>query len=219
MRSPDVGFRRSENNLTVAQIALVGFGLLSPVLTFFLAVSTFSDRAKLVALVGLAMGYCGVCFWSFRRSRSSGIGQTSLAEATNVTDSLDAISDAAEFFGSSLKPVDLFRLVSNRVAQIVPISGAALFVESEDRQHLTVLQASGPNSEALSQTNVAIEAGLVGLAWVSGEVEIDADLQLESQALRPEALSGMRSAAAIPLLNDGHVFSVLVVYSSDKIAK
>jgi diguanylate cyclase (GGDEF)-like protein len=219
MRSPDIGFRRSGNNLTVAQIALVGFGLLSPVLTFFLAVSTLSDGAKLIALVGLAVGYCGICFWSFRRSRVSSVVKTSSADETPVADGLDAISDAAEFFGASLKPVDLFRLVSNRVAQIVPISGAALFVESDDRRHLTVLQASGPNSDALSQTNVAVEAGLVGLAWVSGEVEIDADLQLEAQALRPEALTGMRSAAAIPLLHDGHVFSVLVVYSSDKIDK
>lgn len=218
MRIPDLGFGESENDLTFAQVALVAFGLLSPVLTFFLAVSSLSDGAKIAALLALAVSYCAVCFWSFQRSRVVRVESDEEDSGDEqLVDSLDAIADAAEFFGPSLKPVDLFRLVSNRIGQIIPVGGTALFVESSGGRLIEVVQASGPNADALLRSTVAIEMGLVGLAWVSGEVEIDAALLLESQALAPEALTGMRSAAAVPLLNDDHVFAVLVIYSSERL--
>ncbi|HKP70297.1 MAG TPA: sensor domain-containing diguanylate cyclase [Pyrinomonadaceae bacterium] len=212
MRIPYHGSRTSNNALSTAQIVLGLFGLLAPVLTFFLAVSDLSDTLKFVVLVALASGYASVCLWSFKRSREASTTPETSHEST-LEENLDAISDAAEFFGASLKPSDLFRLVSSRVAQIVPVSGSALFVESPVGHALEITQASGYNADELLKLSVGLDSGLAAMAWISEEVEVDADLALESAAISADALTGVVSAAAVPLIHDGRVFAVLVLYS------
>ena len=210
----DYGFRRSENALGPAQLALGVFGLLAPVLTFFLAVSSLADGIKILVLVLLAVTYSAVCFWSFRRSRESATASDDAPPT--LEDNLEAISDAAEFFGPTLKPSDLFRLVFSRVGQIVPVTGGALFVESAVGHALEVRHATGPGADDLLQTSVGMESGLAAMAWISEEVEVDADLTLESQAMPAGVLVGIVSAAAIPMIHDGRVFAVLVLYSDQR---
>lgn len=218
MRIPDFGFGRSENELTPAQLGLGAFGLLAPVLTFFLAISSLPDGIKFFVLVFLAVGYSVICYWAFKKSRSANqvVQATDFQDVADAYD-IDAISEASEFFGSSLKPADMFRLISSRIAQIVPISGSALFAESGTGDELEIFQANGPNSDALIGTSVSMENGLAGMAWISREVELDAELALESKAMPPDALAGVKSAAAIPLVHDGHVFAVLLLYSSGRL--
>jgi diguanylate cyclase (GGDEF)-like protein len=216
MRIPYHGFRTSNNALSPAQIVLGLFGLLAPILTFFLAVSSLADSLKFVVLIGLALAYALVCLWSFKRSREGSTTFETAHVAATLEENLDAISDAAEFFGSSLRPGDLFRLVSSRVAQIVPATGSALFVESNVGHALEIAHATGPHADELLELSVGPDSGLAAMAWISEEVEIDADLTLESQAMRAEALAGVASAAAVPLIHDGRVFAVLVLYSEQK---
>ena len=216
MRIPYPGFKRSDNALSPAQLVLGIFGLLAPVLTFFLAVSSLADSLKIFILVLLALGYAVICLWSFQRSRASSVTEEAVSTSPTLEDNLEAISDAAEFFGSSLQPADLFRLVSSRVGQIVPVTGAALFVESSVGHALEVTQATGPNADELLEMSIGMESGLAGMAWISQEVEIDADLALELQAMPAEMLADVASAAAIPLVHDSRVFAVLVVYSDQK---
>jgi len=216
MRFPYPGSRASNNALSPAQIVLGVFGLLAPVLTFFLAVSSLPDGLKFAVLIGLAVAYSIVCLWSFQRSRQMSATIDAGDSTPTLQDNLDAISDAAEFFGASLKPADLFRLVSSRVAQIVPVTGSALFVESSIDHTLEITQATGPNGDGLLDLSVGLESGLAAMAWISEEVEVDADLALESQAMPADVLSGVSSAAAIPLIDDGRVFAVLVLYSDQR---
>ena len=216
MRIPYSGFKKSDNSLSPAQLVLGIFGLIAPVLTFFLAVSSLADSLKLFILVALALAYLAICLWSFRRLRAKSEDEVATGASSTLEDNLNAISEAAEFFGSSLKPADLFRLVSSRVGQIVPVTGAALFVESSVGHALEVTQATGPKADELLEISVGMESGLAGMAWISQEVEVDADLALESQAMPAEMLAGVASAAAIPLVQDGRVFAVLVLYSDQK---
>jgi diguanylate cyclase (GGDEF)-like protein len=139
--------------------------------------------------------------------------------AASVDDKLQqalyAIGEASEFFGSSLKPSDLFRLVSSRVSDIFPFAGSALSVQGEKADSLEIVQTDGSNSEALLNTVLPLEQGLAGMAWLSGEVETDAGLELEASAMAPGSLEGFRSAVAIPLLHEHQPFAVLTLYRDE----
>ena len=196
-------------------IALAIFGLVAPVLTFFLAVSSLPETVKILVLVVLAVGYSVVCFWSLRQSRIGNDAdgpQEATADTGDIDAALSSMSEASEFFGASLKPADLFRLVSSRVAQFFPFTGSALFIASESPDALQVVQAHGPNAEAFEEIELPLDRGLAGMAWVSGEVEMDPDLSLESRAMPASAMQGLGSAFAIPLLHDDKTFGVMVLY-------
>ena len=198
-----------------AQIALGLFGLVAPILTFFLAVSSLSDNLKIFVLVVLALGYAGVCYWSFKRDHSESEPKVEPRVTTKaeVDENLTAIGEASEFFGSSLKPSDMFRLVSSRVNHVFPFLNSALFVASETEDTLEVVQADGPNAEALIGVELSLDRGLASMSWISREVEVDSDLKLEQAALPVSAVANTRSAVAIPLLHEGQPFAVLVLYT------
>jgi diguanylate cyclase (GGDEF)-like protein len=206
--------RNYDIGLSAGQIALGLFGLVAPVLTFLLAVSGIPDPVKIFVLVVMALGYFFVCLWAFRKSR--GDKEVAMIESHVIDPELEAglqsIGEASEFFGSSLKPADLFRLVSSRAAHVFPFVSSALFVQNESGDALEIIQAEGPNAKHLLNTVLPIDKGLAGMAWLSGEVEIDTDLELEKLAMPFEALDGLHSAVAIPLIHDHQPFAVLALY-------
>lgn len=212
-------YRHPGGRLSAAQILLGLFGLVAPVLTFMLAISDLPDSLKIFLLVVLAAGYAVICLWSFQRSHAEDRRAAEASPRDHLEDSLNAIGEASEFFGSSLKPADLFRLVSSRVAHVFPFEASALFVEGETTETLQVAQIDGEIAERLLRAEVPLDRGLASMAWVSGEVEVDADLKLESAALPAGAVTGYSSAVAIPLLHEGRAFAVMVLYTKDPIKR
>ena len=199
-----------------AQIALGLFGLVAPVLTFFLAVSSLADNLKIFILVVLALGYSAVCFWSFSRNQIANNATPHglpVSPQSELEESLIAIGEASEFFGSSLKPTDMFRLVSSRVNHVFPFLNSALFVASENEDALEIVQADGPAADALNGIEITLDRGIASMAWISREIEVDSELKLEEASLPEPARSGVNSAVAIPLLHDGEAFAVLVLYT------
>ena len=174
------------SGLSSGQIALGLFGFVAPVVTFLLAVSSLSETVKIFVLVVLAAGYSLICFWSFQKSLGDKRDKmrASMTTPAGHEEGLHGISEASEFFGSSLKPSDLFRLVSNRVAHVLPFAGSALFVQTEAGDSLKIVQADGRNSEALLNVELPTEQGIAGMAWLSREVASDADLKLEKSRCR-----------------------------------
>lgn len=206
--------RNSDAGLGAGQIALGLFGLVAPVLTFLLAISGLPESAKIFILVVLACGYSFICFWAFQKSQESKQAARVRRDPgeTDLEDALLAIGEASEFFGASLKPADLFRLVSSRVAHVFPFASSALFVQTESGDSLEIVQADGSNSEILLNAVLPIDRGLAGMAWLSKEVETDTDLKLEKLAMPEDALDGLRSAVAIPLMHEEQPFAVLALY-------
>jgi diguanylate cyclase (GGDEF)-like protein len=199
---------------SAGQIALGVFGLIAPFLTFLLAVSSLPEFAKIFALVVLALGYTSVCFWAFRKSHSESANDVVPDESSELDlgNALQSIGEASEFFGASLKPADLFRLVSSRVAQVFPSAASVLYIENDAADALEIVQADGSNAELLINTILPMDRGLAGLAWLSREVEVDADLKLERVAMGADPMKGFHSAVAIPLLHANRPFAVLALY-------
>src|SRR5215207_6914888 len=174
---PSSASLNSGTGLSAGQLALGVFGLVAPIVTFLLATSPLPDAAKIFFLVVLALGYACVCLWSFQKSHVAGratLSDTTAPVADDLQQALHAIGEASEFFGSSLKPSDLFRLVSSRVGHVFPFAGSALFVQGEKSDSLEIVQTDGCNSEMLLNTVLPVEKGLAGMSWLSGEVETDA---------------------------------------------
>ena len=202
------------SGLSSGQIALGLFGFVAPVLTFLLAVSSLPETVKIFVLVVLAVGYSLVCLWSFQKAQSDKRDRMRDSMPTPVSheEGLQGISEASEFFGSSLKPSDLFRLVSNRVTHVLPFAASALFIQTEAGDSLKIVQADGRNSEALLNIELPTERGIAGMAWLSREVASDTDLKLEKMAMPAVAVEGVCSAVAIPLMHEQQPFAVLVLY-------
>jgi len=203
--------------LSSGQIALGLFGLVAPVLTFLLAISGIPEPVKIFILVVMAIGYSMICIWAFQKShvRKEGKQLRDDILEKGLEDSLASIGEASEFFGASLKPDDLFRLVSSRVAHIFPFVSSALFVQSRSGDSLEIIQAEGLNAEQLLKSVLPVDKGLAGMAWLSSEVETDADLNLENSTMADGALTGLRSAVAIPLMHDQRPFAVLTLYRDE----
>ena len=205
------GSGRTSGHLSLGQISLMLFGLAAPILTFVLAVSAFSESIKIFVLALLAIVYAMICFWAFNRSQSVVDENAADESAKDIETDLRAIGEASEFFGSSLKPADLFRLVSSRVDHVFPFANCGLFVASESEETLFVAQADGPDAKSLVGLECPTGKGIAGMAWVSRDVEIDNDLALDTDIIG--GVTNCRSAAAIPLMHDGQVFAVLVLYT------
>ena len=206
-------------DFSAGQIALGVFGLIAPFLTFLLAVSDLPEFAKVFVLVVLALGYSSVCFWAFKKSHTESVADPVSVETSDpdLGNALQSIGEASEFFGASLKPADLFRLVSSRVAEVFPSAASVLYIENESADALEIVQADGINADLLINRILPMHRGLAGLAWLSREVEVDAELKLEKAAIDGDAMKGFRSAVAIPLLHANRPFAVLTLYRDERL--
>lgn len=200
-------------------LVLAIVGLIAPVLTFFLAVSPIVYEYKIAGLATTAAAYLAVCLWSYRSLRP---GSRVKAEMSPVGDEIHnkllVLEEANQFFGSSLKPDDLFKLVSNRVGEIFPFSTSVLFVMDAERVHYKTAYADGKNAPPFQNLEIAADRGIAGIAFLSGEVESDGELRMERTAMPGDALDGLRSAVAVPLIHDDEVFAVFQLYLDENVS-
>ncbi len=202
-----------------AQAMLIAFGLAAPFATYAIAVSPLTEDVRVTLLTALACVYLSICVWTviqLRKSRNVyGLGWTAPEQParTELDEKLAALEDAREFFGSSLKPADMFRLVSNRVHAIVPYETGILLTRTGDGHDLLrITQAFGSNAAALENTDVDSGTSLAGLAFLSGEIETAEALTHEREHF-PSGLSDeLRASAAIPLIHEGDVFAIYQLF-------
>ena len=126
-----------------------------------------------------------------------------------------ALEEANEFFGASLKPADMFRLVSSRIREIIPFAGSALFLVNEDATRLNAIFTDGQNAESMANLETDFDKGLAGKTFVSRKSQIDEKLLLDKSIISAEALKGLNSAVSVPLFKDAEVFGVLTIYGKD----
>ena len=216
------------------QFALVTFGLSAPLITFLVGVSNFDARAKIALLVALSFVYFIICVWTLwqmRKSASIAEGVEKFLkteqESKGVTAEADdwwadpdggwnekiaTIEGVSEFFGSSLRPADIFRLIASRLNKIVPFSAVALFVPSMDRKHLIARNAFGNNAVLLENAKLPIDSSATGRAFLSGQIEFLTDLAGEEIYFPDGAVSGLVSSTSVPLWGDGEIFGVLMFF-------
>lgn len=191
------------------------------ILTFLLADSDAGRSVKIAGLAAIVGVYLICCFAVYKLSRSGLIENTPVnfavdqaAEpADEVQNKLSSLEDANEFFGNSLKPADLFRLVFSRVSEIVPASACVLFVPNHDRSKWKAEHAEGRGSEFLKLLEFDEGKGLAGIAAATTSIITDESAHHDANLLPAEFRNDIRFALAIPLVEDDEAFAVFQIYS------
>lgn len=142
--------------------------------------------------------------------------QKNLIFNEEVEAKLFALEEAHQFFGASLKYADMFRLVANRLNEIVPFATCTLFTVNDDKSILSFEFAAGENKDEFSQLKIKRGSGLAGTILERGVAEIENDLSSDRKILPAKTLKNMQSGIGVPLFKDGEVFGVIILYGDKK---
>lgn len=196
--------------------------LVSLFVTFVIASSELPFVVKAAAfalVVGINLASFSASLKRLGRMEERGAAiQGCVADLGGLDDKLSALDDANEFFAGALKPADMFRLTSSRMAEIVPLSAAVLFVPDEDSGGWRVELADGRSAEIVTDVSLEPGDGLAAKAAAESAVIVEPEVLSDIGSLPAEFLSGVRSAAALPLAESGSVFAVFQIYSELPIA-
>lgn len=197
--------------LTASSVAMI-------LLTFAVAGSDLPAAYKYGTLVPAALVYIALAALSFRLGSAGaerlGVPLPATSEAVSETDAkLASLSDANEFFGASLRPDDLFRLITSRLAEIVPFATCVLYMREPMDGPLNLKCVAGDGAAGFAAEMGTVDRSLASRAAASGGIEKDPELEIERAALGGEALKGLASAVAAPLALDGVVYGAMVLYS------
>lgn len=205
----------TDANLSV-QIALIAFGLTAPFATYAIAVSSLHQDTKVALLVGMSLVYLAICAWTLmqiRKARNSvEVERTGGEPISELEQKLLALEDAREFFGSSLKPADMFRLVANRVNEITPFAACMLLTKDADTGMLKVVQAFGSGAAQFEGQYISADESLAGLSLMSVEMETTGDLSNDAKVYPQGTLEGFGSSAVLPLAHEGDAFAVFQIF-------
>jgi len=180
--------------------------------SFILMSSDLAADSKSRGFFGLIAGYLvvSVCLYFWQNRRAEEI-RSSTGSGEHVESKLLVFDEAHEFFRGTLKLPDMFRLVSSRIEELIPFQTSALFLLDKAGERLYAAECTGANCEGLAGLKMRTDEGLVGKCFTNAEVTIGADFVARIKG-PPGAAKSNKSAVAIPLLQDGEVFGVLVLY-------
>lgn len=191
--------------------------------TFFISNSSFRFETKTAVFLTIVFAYLLVCALFYlrqKREQNASAFEPQASESvfnSEIERKLLALEEASEFFGASLKPADMFRLVASRADEMIPFAASALFLADDERENFKVVGSSGENAREFLHLSGKISNGLAGKAFRSGKIETDEKLSLEKEALPPEALNNLESAIAVPLKRGGNaVFGVFALYGDEE---
>jgi diguanylate cyclase (GGDEF)-like protein len=206
--SSDTGF--------AVQAALIAFGLAAPFATYAIAVSSLHQDTKVALLVGMSVVYLAICVWTLsqiRKTRTAVQVERTYGEPiSELEQKLLALEDAREFFGTSLKPADMFRLVANRVSEITPFAACMLLTKDAETGMLKVAQAFGSRATQFENQYISADESLAGLGLMSVEIETTSDLANDLKVFPQGSLEGFGSSAVLPLAHDGDAFAVFQIF-------
>lgn len=193
-----------------AHLVLALFALIAPIFSYLIAVSAFSKDVKTAALGGLAVAYGALCYWSFGRIRSIQQNAVERNDADRPRP-IELLGEAKEFFGSSLSPQDMFRLVCSRIEPLFPFEAALLLMPSEADGELCIRDYSRKDGKLIEIEPGRHFVGAARLAFLSGDVEIDADPDNIYRDLFESDPAGRLSVNAVPMKHKAEPFAVFVL--------
>ena len=201
---------------------LVAVSLCALVATFLLVNLNLDLPDKIACFAAIIVLYLAFSAAIYRRQNQSAAAATAeIKDAPPISSGeiesrLFALEEANQFFGASLKPHDMFRLVASRVNELVPFAACLLYVADETETNLKIAFAEGANEQFFANVTHGKNLGLAGSAFLSRKIQIDSHLTLEKSILPENALRGLSSAIAVPLVHNAQVFGIFEVFADEK---
>lgn len=204
----------------VYPVVMAGVSLVAIVTTFALASSASEIVPKSTGFSAIIVGYLVIAFlihYFSNRVSVNGL-KAGTSDDLSTDERLFAIQEASEYFGGTLKSADMFRLVANKVNEILPFKACALHLVDRSTNRVRIVQAQGMNAEKLRNLEADLDSGLAGRCIATEMAQIDRGMLVSKESLSPEAMTGFRSSSAVPLIRSGDVFAILQFYSDSRTA-
>jgi LytS/YehU family sensor histidine kinase len=186
--------------------------VLALVTTFFVSNQDFPFELKTAIFLAITFSYLTFCLLHYIREAQ--INQSASVFTDDTDEKLLALEEASMFFGASLKPNEMFRLVASRINELIPFAACVLFLPDENNSHLCAAQAVGENAEKFSGLRVASNESLAWKTFLQGEIRTAGNLLFEKDFISAEILETLKSAVSVPLKAETEVFGVLVLYAN-----
>lgn len=190
--------------------------------TFLISSSELSFQTKLTAFVLIILAYAaalGAAIYFAERSlffAAPNEKQSDSFFGAEIESKLLALEEANQFFGASLKPADMFRLIASRINDIIPYTACAFYLADEKKENLQVKYVVGDSLKKLIGIEIKSRANLPGKTFQSGKPQIDERLASEKNDGFAEPFKNLNSAIAIPLFSGENCFGVLALYGEKK---
>jgi diguanylate cyclase (GGDEF)-like protein len=211
--------KASRNQKISENFILPALSLCALAATFIVSISEFRFQTKLAVFLGTLIFYLAFCAAFYFRQRPKPEIEAEAAQNANALFNADverqllALEEASQFFGASLKPADMFRLVASRINEMIPFASAAIFRAQEEKPNFKSIGACGENARELSGLEINSLKGLAGKTFLSRKIQRDENLLLEKTTIPADALKNLESAIAAPLFRNGKtIFAVIVLY-------
>jgi len=202
------------------QFVLVALSLTALIGTFLLTISNFTFEIKVGSFAVIVIVYLVLCLSLYLRQNGAAARPSTETEPdthspfdSDIENRLFALEEANRFFGTSLKPADMFRLVASRVNELLPFAACVLLFKDGDTSGLKVVHVDGRNADILIDRATDLSKGIAGKSAISRKPQLDEKLIVEKDSTPAAALQGFDSAMAAPLFQSLDVFGVLQLYS------
>lgn len=205
-------------NIGAFDFWLIGASLAAFALTFAFSHADFGFETKLVLFSATVISYLIFCvarYSFYKKQQASFLSDAARREReTEVQNRLFALEEVNEFFGASLKPADMLRLVSSRINELIPFATCIFYVTDEDKSNLTAEHVFGTNAEILKNKKVSVRGGIAGKAFSNGASQIETEIKADKIIFSPQVLKDFQSSIAAPLFRGSEIVGVIQLYGS-----
>ncbi|MCY7345759.1 MAG: sensor domain-containing diguanylate cyclase [Pyrinomonadaceae bacterium] len=209
------------NNFNRRHLLAAFVSLVSLAATFIVSNADLNYAAKLTVFAAIIVFCLSVFAVIYLRSdvrtnsREAEKSRQSIF-STEIEAKLQALEEANQFFGASLKSTDMFRLIANRVNEIIPHTASAFYTADEKKEHLKAVCAVGGNLKKLIGVEFNAREGLAGKTFQSRQPQIENTRHFGENEFAGDTLSDFNSAISVPLFSGENVFGVLILYDVPK---
>ena len=206
--------KNSPINKAVLPLILIAVAALTVV--FFVAASDFGKGVKIFAfLAGIAaLVALGLIFLKFQPEQPAEQEETGVFDP-DIIEKLIVLEEAAEFFGASLKPAEMFRLIAGRIGELIRFDAAALFLPETPKKQLKIAYVEGEAIAPLKNAMINFNSGLAAKVFLSRRLRLEEKIVSDREMLPLEALDTLKATVAAPLCKGEQIFAVLQLYSAN----
>ncbi|MDQ3131726.1 MAG: sensor domain-containing diguanylate cyclase [Acidobacteriota bacterium] len=207
---------QNRENIGAFDFLLTGVSFCALALTFALSYADFGFETKLIVfsiILFLYLVFCISKYHSHKKKQAAFLSNAAARELdADVQNRLFALEEVNEFFGASLKPADMLRLVASRVNELIPFETCVFYVLDEYRANFKVEYVLGTNAESLKNTEMSVKKGIAGKTFTSGTAQIDAGLLVDKPVFSQEIIKDFQSTIAAPLFHNSEIMGVVQLY-------
>lgn len=203
----------------LGNFVVIVVSLLTLTTAYFISFANLSFTLKTIVFAGVICTYLVFCivFYLLQNRLKAGIVEEGNSGKqifpAETEEKLLCLDETNTYFANSLRNADLFRLISNRINEIIPFAACLLIFNDENTGKLKIVQASGENSKFFLKNDLNENFGIVQKTIQSGCAQSDEKHFLETEIFQEEALKSFKAAAAFPLKRfDETVFGAIEIF-------